>query len=98
MLALGKSFTSLVVLWMQISPLLCSFKGAGDELSLDTCVAGGGCSSIPSAVCAGEPQSCCCSPAFGLSGFLAPFPPPHSVCSEGHLFCTFLMPRTIGSA
>lgn len=87
MVALGKSFTSLVVLWMLIFPLLCSFKHAGDKLSLDICVAGGGCPL--SGVCAGdgtEPQSCCCySPAFGLCGFLTPSPPPPSVCSQWHL-------------
>lgn len=36
MLALGKSFSSLAVLWMLIFPLLCSFKRAGDKLSLAT--------------------------------------------------------------
>lgn len=60
MLALGKSFTSLMVLWMLIFPLLCSFKHAGDKLSLDTCVAGGGCplsASFPQECVLGMPPS-----------------------------------------
>lgn len=73
-LALEKSFPSLMVLWMLIFPILCSFKHAGDQLS-HWCDRNG-CQG-----CHQAPELLLLPSLWPLCGFLTPFPPPHSICS-----------------